>query len=101
MLISVLSNQRDDFDKLFAFYQDHTTTQGLMVWQQLLDSNDQIYDVTDKNSTNAIYTPATDGDLDAAYALLLAGATFKNREIMLCSVPDDLKYRKAAHACMQ
>ena len=65
MLISVLRKEKDDFDGLLAFYKEFINpTFGLMKWQ-VRSANGNLW-TSDENS-------ATDGDLDAAYALFKAG----------------------------
>ena len=65
MLISVLRKEKGDFDGLLAFYKEFINpTYGLMKWQVRSD-NGKLW-TSDDNS-------ATDGDMDAAYALFKAG----------------------------
>ena len=67
MLVSVLMDKEADFKSMLAFYEhfvDRDT--GLMSWSISETGFYQTIEIADKNS-------ATDGDLDAAYALLLAG----------------------------
>ena len=60
-----------DFDAMYRFYKAHPSVfnEGLMAWQQLEvqdeDGNVRIVDVEDNDS-------ATDGDMDIAYALIMA-----------------------------
>ena len=68
MLASVLMGKEDDFKSILAFYEHFKNEKGLMSWRI---SEEEFYQKMavgqyDKGS-------ATDGDLDAAYALLLAG----------------------------
>jgi endo-1,4-beta-D-glucanase Y len=69
MLASVLADARHDFEGFLAFYEKHLNSSGLMSWQLVL-RNKQVF-VDPKGGGQS---SATDGDLDAAYALLLAGA---------------------------
>lgn len=57
------------FDSLFRYYQAFPSgnTAGLMGWQQLLVDNKIVY-----NTVDGGFNSATDGDLDIAFALLLA-----------------------------
>lgn len=73
MLITVLmagydANAKADFDALYRFYKAHPSVNNskLMAWQQV-NSGGKIIDNPDGGSDSA-----TDGDLDIAYALLLA-----------------------------
>ncbi|MEJ2567720.1 MAG: glycosyl hydrolase family 8 [candidate division WOR-3 bacterium] len=63
MILSAYFGEQDLFDDLFAFYKSKRTSQalGLMAWQVTCSG---ILD----------YGSATDGDLDAAYALIVAYA---------------------------
>ncbi len=64
MLISLYQNQQADFDGLLQFYNKFTNQDhGMMRWQ-IWDN----YEFTKDNSNSA-----TDGDMDAAYALFKAG----------------------------
>ena len=71
MLISLFKGNRADFDALLAFYTAwKSPTTGLMDWRvRQGSSNGSFYVEPDQGDNNS----ATDGDLDAAYALLLAG----------------------------
>jgi endo-1,4-beta-D-glucanase Y len=64
MLLSVANNDQTLFDKLWKFYTDHLDTQGLMNWSMSGCAP------PGNNNANA----ATDGDLDAAMALVQADA---------------------------
>ena len=67
MLVSVLMGKENDFKSILAFYEHFINRDsGLMSWSISETGFYQTIEVGDKNS-------ATDGDLDAAYALLLAG----------------------------
>ena len=67
MLVSVLMGKEDDFKSILAFYEHFTNkNSGLMSWSISETGFFQTIEIGDPNS-------ATDGDLDAAYALLLAG----------------------------
>lgn len=73
MLITALvaggdKDAKADFDALYRFYQAHPSvnTPGLMAWQQVLRGGRVIDNPSGGNDS------ATDGDLDIAYALLLA-----------------------------
>ena len=68
MLASVLMGKEDDFKGILAFYEHFTNSSGLMSWSI---SEEGFYQkiMVGKYDTGS----ATDGDLDAAYALLLAG----------------------------
>lgn len=66
MLISVLRKEKADFDGLLAFYKSFINPKfGLMKWQVRSENGSLV--ASDDNS-------ATDGDMDAAYALFKAGA---------------------------
>ena len=62
MLLAVNNNDRDLFDKLWKFYTDHYDKNGLMNWSM------EACAPPGDNNANA----ATDGDLDAAMALVVA-----------------------------
>ena len=62
MLLSVANDDRALFDKLWKFYSDHVDVRGLMNWR--VAPCDPVAD----NRANS----ATDGDLDAAMALVQA-----------------------------
>lgn len=80
LLISVLADHKEDFNRLEAFYRAHTTVQGLMIWCQTQDpATGVISDIYPRDGPEAIYKSAVDGDLDVAYALLLAGEAFLSR----------------------
>jgi endo-1,4-beta-D-glucanase Y len=64
MLLSVANDDRALFDKLWTFYKDHADPRGLMNWSL------GACDAPGNNNANA----ATDGDLDAAMALVQANA---------------------------
>lgn len=57
------------FDGLYRFYKAHPSSNNpfLMSWQQVIDTSGNIIDTTDDGKDSA-----TDGDMDIAYALLLA-----------------------------
>jgi endoglucanase len=60
-------NARDYFDGLFRFYKAHPSSNNplLMAWKQVKDASGNIVDSEGSDS-------ATDGDMDIAFALLLA-----------------------------
>ncbi|MGI5826111.1 MAG: glycosyl hydrolase family 8 [Patescibacteria group bacterium] len=60
MILSVNTNEKKVFDKLWSFAKNHFNSNGLMSWK--VEPNGQI---PDPNS-------ATDGDLDMAYSLIIA-----------------------------
>src|SRR5882724_11706764 len=64
MLLSVANDDRPLFDKLWKFYTDHVDPRGLMNWSMSGCAP------PGNNNANA----ATDGDLDAAMALVQANA---------------------------
>jgi endo-1,4-beta-D-glucanase Y len=64
MLLSVANDDRPLFDKLWKFYTDHVDPRGLMNWSMSGCA------APGNNNANA----ATDGDLDAAMALVQANA---------------------------
>jgi endo-1,4-beta-D-glucanase Y len=70
LLITVLENDRESFNKLYKFYTKYLNSNGLMSWRV-----NQQFQVSSGDSGSA-----TDGDLDAAYALLIAGKKFNNAE---------------------
>lgn len=70
LLASVLADRRSDFGQFLLYYNTHENDQGLSCWQQVL-RNSKIFTNPDTSGNGA--GSATDGDLDAAYALLLAG----------------------------
>ncbi|KAL0041273.1 hypothetical protein WJX77_010658 [Trebouxia sp. C0004] len=87
LLASVLANRRIDFDKFLIYYNEQENDQGLSCWQQVLRNN-KIF--TDPDPSNNGCGSATDGDLDAAYAVLLAGQKwhdplYTERGIKLCA----------------
>ncbi|ULL19819.1 hypothetical protein DVH26_16290 [Paenibacillus sp. H1-7] len=74
MLATVLmagydTNAKTYFDGLYRFYRAHgsVNNSNLMAWQQIKDSSGNIVDNPDGGNDSA-----TDGDMDIAYALLLA-----------------------------
>ena len=80
MLMAVSLNDQTVFDGLWAYYQDNLDPNGLMHWQRAGCDGTPV----DQNSNNA----ATDADLDAAMALLMAdcrwgGATYRNDALTL------------------
>ena len=66
LLLSVLDGHHEDFRGFLAYYSAHVNSHGLMQWQQV-SRGGRIY------TESASQSCATDADLDAAYALLLAG----------------------------
>ena len=70
MLISVLSDNRGDFDALLGFYCAHLNEHRLMMWQHV-KRGEEIVRNPDPASQSS--NSATDGDADVAYALLTAG----------------------------
>ncbi|WP_051711293.1 glycosyl hydrolase family 8 [Andreprevotia chitinilytica] len=79
MLLSVLMAAQDDaaqsvFDGMFRYFKDHParSSSGLMAWNQVAGCG---------NSGGRFrgYISATDGDLDIAYALLLADTTWGSK----------------------
>lgn len=71
MLISLFKDNRSDFDALLAFYMTwKSPTTGLMDWRVRQGGGNGAFYVDPNQGDN---NSATDGDLDAAYALLLAG----------------------------
>jgi endo-1,4-beta-D-glucanase Y len=72
MLVSVLMGKEDDFKAFLSFYEhfrNSPNSRDLMSFQQAEDSD---YGFMRSVGYNA--SSATDGDLDAAYALFLACA---------------------------
>lgn len=72
MLITVMAakqkiGNKESFDQLTQYYLNHCLSENnsLMAWRQNLVNNQMV-------STRAEKTSATDGDLDIAYALILA-----------------------------
>ncbi len=67
MMAAYDTEARSDFDRMVRFFHDHPaqSSAGLMAWNQVEGCADAGADVGGSNS-------ATDGDLDIAYALLLA-----------------------------
>lgn len=97
MLITALmadydNGAKDIFDGLYRFYKAHPSSIGpnLMAWQQA-DNGKKIFDC-ENDGYNATNTPdsATDGDIDIAYALLLADAKWGSS--------GEINYKKAALA---
>ena len=97
MLITVLmaeydSGAKDIFDGLYRYYLAHTSSIGphLMAWQQS-DNGEALVDTEGCDS-------ATDGDLDIAYALLLAdtvwgsSGTFNYRQAAALIIADIMEY---------
>ncbi len=66
MLLAVANNDQPLFDKLWKFYTDHLDPRGLMNWAM------NACDPPGNNNANS----ATDGDLDAAMALVQADAAW-------------------------
>lgn len=78
MLATVLMAGYDDkskvyFDGLYRFYKEHpsATDQALMGWQQIKRNNGDILNTPPFDNEDGSFS-ATDGDMDIAYALLLA-----------------------------
>ncbi len=78
MLISALMagydpQAKDYFDGLYRFYKAHPSVNNpaLMAWQQIKTGAGDIIDTPPSNSDDGSRS-ATDGDMDIAYALLLA-----------------------------
>ncbi len=97
MLITALMSDYDNgaksiFDGLYRFYKAHPSSIGpnLMAWQQA-DNGKKIFDC-ENDGYNATNTPdsATDGDIDIAYALLLADAKWGSN--------GEINYKGAAQA---
>lgn len=97
MLVTALMADYDKgakiiFDGLYRFYKAHPSSIGtnLMAWQQA-DNGKKIFDC-ENDGYNATNTPdsATDGDIDIAYALLLADAKWGSS--------GEINYKKAALA---
>jgi len=67
MVIAAYMADKTDFDAFYRFYKAHPSSNGprLLAWKQTQNSSGQMVDVEGSDS-------ATDGDLDVAYALLLA-----------------------------
>ena len=68
MLVSVLMDKEADFKSMLAFYEHFVDRD---YWSDVMEH------LRNRNSTRQLKSPIrilpTDGDLDAAYALLLAG----------------------------
>ena len=67
---------QEDFDKMTRFYLAHTSgiDSRLMSWQQALDEeNEMVININGNDS-------ATDGDLDIAYALLMAHILWESND---------------------
>ena len=64
MLLAVAFDDRDAFDKLWAYYNKHKNSNGVMDWQ------------TSACGATIASGSATDGELDAAMALVQAGCTW-------------------------
>ncbi|KAL3134950.1 hypothetical protein ABBQ32_007910 [Trebouxia sp. C0010 RCD-2024] len=87
LLASVLADRKSDFRRFLTYYNDQENEHGLACWQQVL-RNEKIF--TDPKSGYNSANSATDGDLDAAYALLLAGQKWQDpsytaRGIKVCA----------------
>ena len=67
MLAAVLADRRQDLEGFLRFYERFPNWNGLMCWQIVADQGKLIVNPDGGSGC------ATDGDLDAAYALLLAG----------------------------
>ena len=68
----MLADARADFEGLLAFYNAFPNEHGLMCWNIARLGRDMEVHLDPAKGARG---SATDGDLDAAYALLLAGAT--------------------------
>ncbi|CAL2057276.1 endoglucanase [Tenacibaculum sp. 190524A05c] len=66
MLLSAYANDQELFDGLWKYYQSHTNSNGVMNWK--IEGCDTV------NGQNG----ATDAELDAAIALIIAGNRFGN-----------------------
>ncbi|KAL3157183.1 hypothetical protein ABBQ38_001422 [Trebouxia sp. C0009 RCD-2024] len=87
LLASVLADHKDDFDQFLSFYHHYENSQGLMCWQQVLREG-KIFTNSDPDANATSSAP--DGDLDAAYALLLAGrkwqhSAYTDRGLKICA----------------
>lgn len=76
MLVTAIMGGYDDkvyFDGLYRFYKAHpsASNSALMGWQQIKASNGDIINTPPYDNENGNLS-ATDGDMDIAYALLLA-----------------------------
>jgi len=74
MLMAVSLDDQAVFDGLWAYYQDNLDPNGLMHWQRAGCDGTAV----DQNSNNA----ATDADLDAAMALLMADCRWSGSTYM-------------------
>lgn len=84
MLLSVYNNNRPDFDGFLRYFDLFVNKKGLMGWQQVKTPTMTIIP-SPEGGTNS----ATDGDIDIAHALWLAGdkwsmADYHSRAITLC-----------------
>ena len=92
MVIAAYMKDKRDFDALYYYFKAHPSKQGknLMAWNQKMSDGAMI-------DINGSYT-ATDGDLDIAYALILADkqwgsrGTINYRAAALASMSDTLSY---------
>lgn len=78
------SNSKKYFDGMYNFYKAHPSDIGshLMSWQQSDNGSALIDGAVDGSMTGGSCDSATDGDMDIAYALLLADKTWgSNGEI--------------------
>ncbi|KDN51401.1 glycoside hydrolase family 8 protein [Tilletiaria anomala UBC 951] len=75
MLISVMHRNQPDFDQLLRFFLAFRNDHSLMKWQVKQDSHRGIYCDDDGQ------TSATDGDIDVATALFLAGKVFADSPV--------------------
>lgn len=85
MLIAVLARQHGDFRGFLMFYEQFLNQKGLMSWQ-LCRTSGPVYVNPENGGCNA----ATDGDLDAAYALFLAerewpGEGYQQKALRTCA----------------
>ncbi|WP_299617398.1 glycosyl hydrolase family 8 [uncultured Tenacibaculum sp.] len=70
MLLSAYANDKELFDGLWKYYKSHTNANGVMNWK--IEGCDTV------NGQNG----ATDAELDAAIALIIAGNRFGNTGIL-------------------
>jgi endoglucanase len=72
MLITVMLGDQTTFNKLYTYVKKHPSIldSGLMAWAQ----NEDCTDITDADA-------ATDGDLDIAYALLIASKKWGTQQV--------------------
>lgn len=90
MLISVLKRNQADFDGLLSYFDSFRNRNGLMQWQQQKDNHGRFIPGEEGGENSA-----TDGDIDIAAALFLAGRVwgrggpqqnidYKARAVALC-----------------